>query len=166
MRKSSWIAFFFGAIVVLSSCDANRVFDEYKAMGDASFKAAEPVEFEFSISDSITTNNIYIQIRNNKDYAYSNLFLITEMQNPKGTIVIDTLQYEMADARGRFLGKGVSDVKESLLCYYEDCSPKPFSATGTYKFSIRQAMRKNGEVAGIQNLEGITDVGLRIEKIE
>ncbi len=32
-------------------------------------------------------------------------------------------------------------------------------------FSIRQAMRENGKVDGVIDLEGITDVGIRIERI-
>lgn len=164
MRKNSCLLFLLSIALMFGSCDSNRIYDEFVSMPEGVFEAGKPVEFQFSITDSITTNNIYIQIRNNKDYAFSNLYLITEMQYPKGSIVVDTLQYEMADARGRFLGSGASDIKENVLCYYEDCTPKPFSTTGDFKFRIRQAMRRNGEVTGIQKLEGITDVGLRIEK--
>ncbi len=32
-------------------------------------------------------------------------------------------------------------------------------------FDIQHAMRENGKVQGVENLEGITDVGLRIENI-
>ena len=39
-----------------------------------------------------------------------------------------------------------------------------FPTTGDYKMSIAQSMRKNGEVDGVLVLEGITEVGFRIEK--
>jgi len=40
-----------------------------------------------------------------------------------------------------------------------------FPISGQYTFSIWQAMRKNGEVNGVSQLQGISDVGLRIEKV-
>ena len=39
-----------------------------------------------------------------------------------------------------------------------------FSVSGEYTVSITQAMRKNGEINGIESLKGITEVGFRIEK--
>jgi len=41
-----------------------------------------------------------------------------------------------------------------------------FPESGTYRFNIRHAMRKNGEVNVIPFLEGVQDVGFSIEKIE
>jgi hypothetical protein len=35
---------------------------------------------------------------------------------------------------------------------------------GQYKVNIKQAVRENGKIPGVTSLEGITDVGLRIEK--
>ena len=76
--------------------------------------------------------------------------------------MIDTLQYEMADKTGQFLGTGISEIKHNKLFLKENSA---FPLSGKYKLSIWQAMRKNGSVSGIKELHGITDVGLRIEKI-
>jgi hypothetical protein len=35
---------------------------------------------------------------------------------------------------------------------------------GKYKVHIKQAVRENGKVPGVNTLEGITEVGFRIEK--
>ena len=67
----------------------------------------------------------------------------------------------MALPNGEWLGTGFGDVKESKLWYKEGVK---FTEPGEYQVNIRQAMRKNGNVSGIENLEGITDVGFRIEK--
>ena len=87
--------------------------------------------------------------------------MITALNFPDGKIIVDTLQYEMADVTGKFLGTGISDVKENKLFYKENVQ---FPASGNYVFKISQAMRKSAEVKGIELLEGITDVGFRIEK--
>ena len=39
-----------------------------------------------------------------------------------------------------------------------------FTEPGEYKIAIKQAMRKNDQVEGIKNLEGITHIGFRIEE--
>lgn len=150
-------------LLAFTSCDSNRVYDQYTALENNTWSSTTPVEFEFQVSDTISRNNLYINIRNNNDYAFSNLFLITHLNFPDGKKIVDTLEYEMADKTGRFLGAGLSEVKESKLFYKEGSI---FPMTGDYKVSIHQAMRKNGVVEGIESLDGITDVGFRIEKVE
>ena len=85
------------------------------------------------------------------------------MTFPDLTKVVDTLEYEMADATGRFLGSGFSDRKENKLFYKENVR---FKESGIYLFQIRQAMRKRNEVAGISPLQGISDVGISVEKVK
>lgn len=113
--------------------------------------------------DSIQPHNLFVTIRNDNRYPYSNIFLITEMQFPEGKILTDTLEYEMAAPDGSWLGDGFGDIKESKLWYREGVR---FRESGTYTFTIRHASRKNGNVTGDARLEGITEVGLRIEKQE
>lgn len=154
------IAAFF-LIVLMVSCDSKRVFDEYNAINKEGWGINTPITFQFAVNDTLAEKNLFINIRNNKDYQFSNLFLITKMQFPDGQSMVDTLEYDMADNTGKFLGKGISDIKESKLFYKENIV---FPATGAYSLAIFQAMRKSGEVDGISGLQGITDVGFRIEK--
>ena len=94
--------------VCLSSCDENRVFDSYKTLENGVWNRNESVEFQFSVTDTINKHNLFFSIRNNQDYPYSNLYLISQLNFPNGKKIVDTLEYEMADPRGRFLGKGLS----------------------------------------------------------
>jgi len=145
--------------VCLYSCDDARVFDEYKTVS-SSWEKQEKVTFNLPELDSIENYNLFINVRNNNDYKFSNLFLISEMEFPNGKIVTDTLEYEMAKPNGEWLGEGFSDVKENKLWYKENVS---FTENGVYKVTLQHAMRKNGETFGINELEGITDIGFRIE---
>ena len=149
--------------ILFVSCDKKRIFDEYVSLPDQKWNQNNELQFAFSIKDTLSRKNLFINIRNNKDYAYSNLFVITQIDFPDGNSIIDTLEYDMADASGRFLGKGFSDLKESKLFYKENIL---FPTEGNYTFKIRQAMRKNGEVNGIESLEGVADIGFRVEKIK
>ena len=58
--------------------------------------------------------------------------------------LLDTLQYEMADKNGKFLGNGISEIKHSKLILKEN-SIFPISGN-IYTVSIWQAMRNNGSV--------------------
>lgn len=121
----------------------------------------DTAHFEFSGMDTTATYNMFINIRNDNTFPFSNLFLITEMEHPDGNTVKDTLEYKMAEPTGEWLGKGLGSVKENKLWYRENIV---FPKTGVYKVNVSHAMRKNGDVEGLHVLEGITDVGLEIEK--
>lgn len=145
----------------ITSCDEKRVFDEYQTLSNASWNKNNTISFNFTVNDTIAQRNLFINLRNNNNYPFSNLFLITQMDFPNGQKVIDTLEYDMTDKTGKFLGKGFSEIKENKLFYKENII---FPTTGDYKVTIKQSMRKNGNVDGVSSLDGITDVGFRIEK--
>lgn len=163
MRQNNSIGIYLLFVVIFYSCTQSVVFSEYQPLEDAKWKANESISLSFSIRDTISPKNLFINIRNTNDYAFSNLYVITELTFPDGLRIVDTLQYEMADEQGRFLGKGSSSIKENKLFYKEN---KIFPQAGDYQFKIRQAMRKSGEVEPMDFLEGIQEVGLSIEKIE
>ncbi len=141
------------------SCDEKRVFDQYETVSQT-WEQDEKVSFTLPQLDSIQPYNLFINIRNNNAYKYSNLFLISEIKFPNGKVVTDTLEYKMATPDGKWLGTGFSDVKENKLWYKENVN---FIEEGAYKITLQHAMRKNGEVEGVSSLEGITDIGFRIE---
>ena len=159
-RKNSFLVLLVAAICFVS-CDSNGVLDEYKKIPDNEWNLKEAVHFNFSISDTISKNNLYINIRNNNEYSFSNLYLISHLYFPNGNKIVDTLQYEMTDNSGRFLGDGFAEIKNSKLFYKENVQ---FPVSGEYSLDIYQAMRENNQINGIENLQGITDVGFRIEK--
>ena len=84
------------------------------------------------------------------------------MEFPHGKTIKDTLEYKMADPTGKLLGSGLTDIKENKLWYKEQVI---FKESGNYKVNIQHAMRENGKVNGVVELEGITDIGFRIENI-
>lgn len=163
IQKNSFFSIVILLFCLLVSCDNKTEFNQYKAIENAALEANKKVFFEFDVKDTIFQKNLFINIRNNSEYQFSNLYLITELNFPNGTIVVDTLQYEMTDNLGRFLGNGFAEIKDNKLFYKEK---KAFPISGKYTFSVRQAMRKNGEVNPIPFLEGISDVGFSIEKIK
>ena len=158
-----WIknsALLFLVIILFSSCDKKRVFDEYKSVGSAWHKDST-VTFNIPELDSTKRYNLFVNLRANNNYQYNNLFLIVAMELPNGYTKVDTLEYQMSDVDGTLLGNGFSDLKESKLFYKENVRLRT-----KYKVHIKQAVRENGKVPGVTALDGITEVGFRIEKKE
>jgi len=160
MRK---IGFLWSIIWLLYSCQSDVVYTKYQTIDKAEWTPNQVVIFEIEMQDSLQAYDVFINLRNNKEYGFSNLFLITQMTFPNQTSVVDTLEYEMTDANGRFLGTGFSDTKENKLFYKENVR---FHQSGMYLFQVKHAMRKRNEVSGLDPLKGITDVGISIEKIK
>ncbi len=158
--KSSFLFIIIAGLLI--SCDKKRVFDEYQSVGSA-WNMKKEVIFELPKVDTLKKYNLFINLRANDDYKFNNLFLIVSMEQPNGVTKIDTLEYEMADVDGALLGDGFSDIKESKLYYKENLK---FKASENNKIHIKHAVRQTGKIVGVQDLEGITEVGFRIESIE
>lgn len=161
MRRNSVVIILL--IISFYSCGKAKVYDQFESIENGSWHKDSIVKFTFSPIDTITKNNVFINLRNNKDFEYSNLFLIVGIEFPNNTNIVDTLEYEMADAQGKFLGTGFTDLKENKLEYKTNVV---FPTKGNYIINVQQAMRKSGQVDGINNLNGITEVGISIEKTE
>lgn len=138
------------------------VYNQYFPVKNHEWASKEIVEFKINHTDTISKNNVFINIRNNKNYEFNSLFLIAKIEFPNGLKIIDTLEYEMTDAKGNWLGSGYTDIKENKLIYKENVI---FSEKGDYHFSIKQATRSINDIKGEKPLQGITDVGLSIEKV-
>ena len=158
MRSLSCL-FILGVIVI--SCNTNVIRSEYKSISGAVWNKNDVAEFTFSKMDSLQEYDVFINVRNDQNFPYSNLFLIASLNTPEGEIVQDTLEFTMAMPDGTWLGKGSGSLKENKLWYKENIV---FPTSGVYTLQLSHAMRKNGNISGVVGLEGITDVGIEITK--
>jgi gliding motility-associated lipoprotein GldH len=148
--------FFFVTACMLLSCDPARVYDKFKDINDSKWYAGEHVKFDVQVEDTVSYNNVYLNIRNTGDYKYSNLYMFISTIYPDQKISIDTVECILADEEGQWLGKGTGSIKDNQLLLKKAFR---FHQTGIYTFEFEQAMR-------VDTLEGIKSVGLRIEKIQ
>lgn len=160
MKNLKYIPLIF--LFFLFSCNTEQIFDEYKTV-NGTWEQNELIEFSIPQLDSVQSYDLFINVRNTNEYPFSNLFLIGQIKFPNGKVVSDTLEYELAYPDGAWMGTGITDLKENKLWYKEKVK---FIEKGEYKITLQHAMRKNGEVQGVDALEGITDVGLRIEHVK
>lgn len=139
------------------SCDSNKVFEEYIEVENAVWKKENIASFSVDVLDTSSYHNLYINVRNTGDYAYSNLYLFVTIKGPDNKFEVDTVNCVLADNRGRWKGKGIGDLWDYKKPFLGGVK---FAQRGKYVVSYEQAMRVE------DGLEGITDIGLRIEKVK
>lgn len=141
------------------ACDSSRLFDEYVSIENG-WKIDEVFEFSFDKPKHEGNCNLFLNVVSNNEYRFNNIFLIVSLTKPSGIIHVDTLEYTLADSDGRLLGKGITDHKELKLWYKENYR---FEEEGNYTVSVEQAVRQQNKVNGVEQLDGISKIGLRIE---
>ncbi|WP_224488282.1 gliding motility lipoprotein GldH [Robertkochia flava] len=152
-----------GLLMLVAGCSKNKIaFADYQNIEDG-WKKDQAVTFTFDAPDTLNVYDLFINLRNDERFPYSNIFLIVNMEFPEGRVITDTLEYEMARPNGEWLGQGFTDLKENKLWYKEGVK---FPDTGSYTLEVYHAMRRIGNVEGVTSLEGITDVGISIENKE
>jgi gliding motility-associated lipoprotein GldH len=143
------------SFLLLSSCNRNIVFTDFMVMPGNVWNLPSIVDFKIPISDTLSRNNVLFTIRTGSSYPFRNIYLFVTTTSPDGKVITDTLQYNLADEKGAWHGKGFGDIHELNLPYKTNVY---FPSKGTYQFKIQHGMR-------IEDLKGVYDFGLRIEKI-
>ncbi|MFW6310547.1 MAG: gliding motility lipoprotein GldH [Prolixibacteraceae bacterium] len=143
-------------LVTLMSCNTNSVYDKYKPIPEAEWHKDSLVIFNIPVDDTAQSYNLLINVRNEMDYNFSNLWLFIEMEKPGGKTLKDTFEITLAAPSGKWLGEGFGGLKTRQVMYLRNYN---FSEPGEYTVKIQQGMRKDV-------LTGIKDVGFSVEKAE
>ena len=61
-------------VTVLCSCNDDLVVSEYQATEGGAWNKDHSIEFSFSEMDTLQRHNLFITVRNDATYPYSNLF--------------------------------------------------------------------------------------------
>lgn len=154
-RNNSLFLLLVGAIMMFSSCKGEDIyFQKYETIESSSWNKEEVKVFDFDIVDTTKLYEFYLNLRNNNEYGYGNIFVFWTLQSPDGRTKTDTAQFVLAKPNGQWLGKSASGtVIENSMYFLKTKLP----TRGTYSFEFVQGMRD-------ENLEGIKDVGLKIKK--
>jgi len=140
--------------LLLLSCNNNVVYTDSMTMPGKKWELMNIPSFKVPIDDTLNSNNVIFTIRTGSSYPFRNIYLFAQTKSPDGKFITDTLNYSLADEKGKWYGKGFGDIHELNLPYKSNVY---FPVKGTYQFNIQHGMR-------IENLNGVYDFGLRIEK--
>ena len=147
-------------LTYLINCKSDKGYTNYKSLNKNGLSASPVV---FNVPEKVTDSgvkNLFILLRNDNSYSYANIFLIASVRAGEDLLTQDTLEYEMANPDGSWIGKGFTEVKESKLWWKEGVV---FPKTRPITIEISQAVRKNGNAKGVSKLKGIVSVGISIE---
>jgi len=142
-------------LIFAVSCGRNVVFTDSLSMPSKTWQLENIPSFRIVVDDTISSNNILFSVRTGASYPYRNIYLFVTTSSPDGKIITDTLQYDLADEKGRWYGKGFGDIHELLLPYKSNIY---FPLKGIYQITVQHGMR-------IRDLKGVYDFGIRVEKI-
>ena len=147
-------------ITINFGCGSEKGYTFYKSVSNEGL-GVNPVIFK--VPEEIVNSskkNIYLRLRNNNDYPYSNIFLLASLRSGEDKIYHDTLEYAMASVDGSWLGSGFNEIKESKLWWKGGVI---LSNEEPLIIEVSQAVRNNGKEKGISKLKGIISVGISIE---
>ena len=145
------------------SCTSQAGFTNYESVAKEGL-SPRPVIFKIP-SSALKENpqNLFIRIRNNTEYEFSNIFLIATLKAGDQQVLQDTLEYAMAAPDGSWLGIGFTELKESKLWWKKGIK---IPTERPVQIEISQAIRVNGSATGVTELKGIVSVGISIEDQE
>ncbi len=103
--------------------------------------------------------DFFVFVANTNHYPYANLYLIVR-STKKGKHFADTLEYDMTDGRGRWLGVKVGNDYENLLVFKWNV---PVDTAETIRFELEPATRNNERLEGDSVLPGISRVGIVVK---
>ena len=149
--------FLIGTIVIFISCNNSIVFEKYITFENQEWNTDSLLSFDYTITDTISTYKLVLNVRHSVEYEYQNLFLFVKSDSST-----DTIELLLADKSGKWLGSGIGDIREvkSFLAV-EKTYPKKENNT----INIEQAMRY-GAAEKIKNLKFIDAIGISIIKEE
>ncbi len=142
------------SLVGLTSCSDNYFYQDVRNFDESKWAFDDPAVFEFSSQDTSSYLDFYLDLRNNNNYPYQNIYAFIEMKFPNDRTLRDTLHYPyLASDEGKWLGKGIGGSHDNSIKYKHK---KKLPLPGEYIIKVKHAMRD-------ESLVGVERVGIHIE---
>ena len=133
------------SILVLTSCDNQIVYSHYEPTPLSGWHKDSVYTYDFSVEDTVSSYQVIVNFRHTDFYPYQNMWLFVNN---------DTIEFYLADDRGKWLGKGRNGIINMPVLYEDSIR---FTNRGVNTISVQHAMRDS-------LLRGVSDVGITIRK--
>ena len=154
LKKTTYII-----IILLStiSCrNENLVFIDFEDL-NGSWVRSNELNFLFESDNS--TLDFSLALRTDSTYPFSNIFLISSIQN-NNYVISDTIEYYFENNETKWYEIKPSGIKNNKILLKKDLKIDEGDVTVKLKHSIRYL----DSIAPLTKLDGILDVGLIVEK--
>ena len=141
---------------LFTACTTSATFEKIVKLHNDQWPKDSAIHITLPVTDTLGAYALIVDLRNNNDYPFRNIHLFVDEVSQTGITVCDTVEYELSNLQGKWLGKRGSYWIDHRLLYRPAVI---FPDTGNYVFGIRHGMRAD-------TLLGIGAVGLRLELVD
>lgn len=151
--KKLILSLFLG-LIILSSCDQGKIYEEYIDIERITWNRFDVKTFEFEIKDASDGYDFYIVLRHHTGIPFNFITTRFTLYTPSGEIRTLEQKIMLKDKEGKLLGDGMGDLWDVVHLVREDFL---FTEPGICKVEIASTMSK-------ADLPGILQLGLIVRK--
>lgn len=153
IKVNKLTAFLVLLICGLTACKEAPYYADTYVFTNGVWGSGEMPSFSFEANDSLGRYDMSFVLRLNNDYDYQNMWILMHTTLPEGTISTDTINLQVCDEKGRWLGKksGATYTFTGLFAYQHR-----FETLGEYKIRMEHAVMN-------PELKGVLDMTLLVE---
>lgn len=139
-------------VSLITSCSHQNEYTDFRDIEAKGWNRYDTLRYDFKIHDN-QSYDMVIETRNTLNYPYRNIYLFVNCKMGKKVIFSDTIQTQLADKLGNWLGSGWGSLYTVRTNYkHQFRFPK---ANQQYQIQVVQGMRDF-------DLVGIESVGLTV----
>jgi gliding motility-associated lipoprotein GldH len=138
-------------------CKTDGFYKGIEDLKDGVWPEKYEAKFQFDITDTLKTYDLYYHIRNTPSYPYYNLYISRELQYPDGSkeVAIKNELILFDEKTGLPLGNGLGDLWDHKI---KIANKVRFKKLGKHTVTLKQFMRQDP-------LPFVLSVGLSLEPI-
>ena len=142
-------------LLILSSCNENRIFEEHKGLKNFSWNHFEKIPFELTIEDTSCNYDIFIAVRYIHGVPYRIIKSGMLITFPDGEERYKDYDLNIRNKDGSYKGSVAGDIWDCSIPVLKDY---PLPQKGKYSFIIQNLMEK-------LETPGLMEIGLIVEKL-
>jgi len=140
-------------ILLLTSCNSNTTFKEYKKFDDISWNRFDIIDFEFPVQQKEPLD-FYLALRHHTDFPYNYIDVNITINTPDGEMRSRDYRFRLKDTDLKWKGSGMGDLWDIELPIRKEML---FNKNGICKIQIENKMHR-------VETPGIIEVGLIIKR--
>ncbi|MBK6267003.1 gliding motility lipoprotein GldH [Marivirga sp. S37H4] len=143
-----WVAF---------ACTEERQYEENLDFPDRIWQMDESMDFTFEIENDSTLHQLYLNLRNDGDYPYRNIYVHYTLKDSTDHVLDKKLQNIQLfhPKTGAPYGDGISNVYSHQVLLEDSVV---FPTKGKFTVELKQYMRTD-------SLRGVYSVGIRVQEL-
>lgn len=142
--------------IVCASCTRGTIYSHYEPLPLEGWEADSVLSYEFAVADTLSAYDIVLNLRHSENYPNQNFWVFASLWRDSVCISSDTLDYFLADQRGRWLGNGFGSRRDMPMLYKRSLR---FPLSGDYRICLQHGMRE-------PLLRGVSDMGVSVSLSE